>query len=685
MNAPVPSLLDRLKQRKLVQWALAYLAGAWLLLQLLDVLEDPLGLTPAFDRVVLVVAAMGFLATLTLAWFHGEKGRQRLGGVEVLILALVLLAGGATLKLLPQSDGPLDATEDARGDGIPNDLSVAVLPFENRSAVEEDAYFVGGVQDEILTRLARIGAIRVLPRTSVMEFRDRPEDLTEIARQLGVHYILEGGLLRAEGTVRINVHLFDAARSESVWADTYDRELSARNLLDVQSDITETLARTIDAEISPSERTAIQDRPTEDLLAYDLYLLGKGYLYPGSLGQPQGEPAERAAVALDQAIGRDSTFVQAVAWGAIAHLYAGNAPGEHWRQAEHLVERALTLDPELPEVLLANATLNYRMKRDYAATLEILDAVGGLLPEEPWPLIIRAYSLLRSGRTDEAAAAAEYAIESHSRHTATLDNMGHVLLYARRYDRARGVFERMASLESACCALHSSDVLLHGEGDLAAFGALVEAMGSMPWDFGQGLTRVSWYRAFINGDARAAAAVLEGVEGTVLGGALGTTQTADRAPVPLLLGISERWTGDPARASQFFDSALTMVRAERDRAHRVAFRSPDPRVAMLHVLEGWIHAASFRPEQAGASAEEAQRLADQLTPKAPLAAGWTRLGLFYLYAMAGRPDEALGELEAYMELPGWASPRGISLDPRAEAVRDHPRFQALLERYSPPN
>ncbi|MDH3734988.1 MAG: hypothetical protein OEU54_15780, partial [Gemmatimonadota bacterium] len=186
---------ERLRQRKLMQWAIAYLAVGWVLLEAFGFVAERFGWPESLTRGATILLGVGLPITLVLAWFHGERGRQRVRVAEALLLATIGAAGGAILWTY----GPVDPG-DAAGtvallpalDSLA-DRSIAVLPFENRSGLEEDAYFTDGIHDEILTRLLNVTALRVLSRTSVMQYRERPGNLRTIGRELGARFLLEGG------------------------------------------------------------------------------------------------------------------------------------------------------------------------------------------------------------------------------------------------------------------------------------------------------------------------------------------------------------------------------------------------------------------------------------------------------------------------------------------------------------
>ena len=212
-------VLQRLRERKLVQWALAYIAAAFALIQVLDIVGQRFAWPEPVMRFAIVALGVGFFLMLVLAWYHGERGRQRVNGTELLILALLLGIGGlAIFKLAPQPAGkPQASDKTASSSAIPR-KSIAVLPFDSLSEDKDNAYFASGMQDMILTKLAGIGDLKVISRTSTEKYKSHPDNLKDIGRELGVATLLEGSVQKSGKDVLINVQLIDAATDNHLWA-----------------------------------------------------------------------------------------------------------------------------------------------------------------------------------------------------------------------------------------------------------------------------------------------------------------------------------------------------------------------------------------------------------------------------------------------------------------------------------
>ena len=263
---------------------------------------------------------------------------------------------------------PVEAIAQARPK---KNKSIAVLPFTNRSPDANDAYFTDGVHDDLLTQLAKIDAFSVISRTSVLEYRDTEKNLKQIGQELGVANIMEGAVQRSGNRVRINVQLIDAVSDEHLWAEVYDRELTTENLFDIQSEIAQSIADALQATLTDSEIANVSDVPTENVAAYELYLQGKRF----ALGET--EIGYDTAVDLYmEAIKLDPGFK--LAWVGLAYVYVSN----YWTyggdpkdrdKARDAIDRAKAIDPDFPELYMAEGAYYYWGLLDYETALLNLD------------------------------------------------------------------------------------------------------------------------------------------------------------------------------------------------------------------------------------------------------------------------------------------------------------------------
>lgn len=482
----MPTLLQRLKERKLFQWALAYLAGAWLVFQGIEVLAEPWNLSEEVQRTIHVLLGVGFFVTVVLAWYHGEKGRQRASGVELLILAGILIIAGAAVATLGR--GPQGEVAGELPDLAISGVSVAVLPFVNIGGDPENEYFSDGITVDIINHLSKIADLKVISRTSAFQYKGANRSLREIAEELGVASIVEGEVQRSGGQVRINAQLIDADSDLHMWADTYDRELTAENIFEIQSEIAQQIAEALQATITPPASGRMERRPTENLGAYDYYLLGRHYLAQWSL-----EAVEEAIDYFGRAVEADSTYAQGYAGLAYAHAVQGGFSGVHpevaWPQARAAAEKALTLDERLAEAHTALALEAMSHRYDWHAAREGFERALRLNPSSVDALVW--YGLLEGGiwgRFDEAMALLERAGRLDPRSRDVRYNHASLLLWAGRRDEAEEAFENLAALDPDFYGPHDGLAIVYtGQGKYEEAVAVLQAALSLEPDFDVGV------------------------------------------------------------------------------------------------------------------------------------------------------------------------------------------------------
>lgn len=341
------SFLRHLRQRKITQWAVAYLAGAWLFLEVLGFIADHFSWPGFIVQGATITLGMGIGVVLVLAWFHGEKGQQKLTLLEGVLLGILLFA---TMAILFQFSQQQPEQDSAPGTGVSPVQSIAVLPFVNPTGDSEQQYFSDGISEELINALARLPGLHVVARTSSFQFSGAPEDtdLAEIARQLNVATLVEGSVRRAGNNVRVTAKLIDASDGRQMWSQSFDRELT--EIFAIQDEIAQDIATALhvqlvlDGTIEPSvPRAASID-------AYNLYLLGRFHFEKRTIFE-----LEQAQRYFEDAIERDPLFAPAYNGVVDSVLlqsdYAyGKKPVEQCiNKALPLIERSLKLDPLLAE------------------------------------------------------------------------------------------------------------------------------------------------------------------------------------------------------------------------------------------------------------------------------------------------------------------------------------------------
>ena len=374
------SFFRELKRRNVYKVAVAYAVVGWLLVQIAT------QTFPFFDipnwaiRLVILLVVIGFPIALIIAWAFEltpegiartesmPSGPKRRGWIYVAGIAGVLSIGIFLLGRYTVRISSVSSEIGLIGDAPLPVKSIAVLPFENRSEDKANAYFADGIQDEILTRLAKIADLKVISRTSTQRYKSSPENLPEIAKQLGVEHVLEGSVQKAGEQVRVTVQLIRGVTDSHVWAETYDRKLT--DIFAVESEIAETIARSLQAKLTPREQQAVAAKPTENPAAYEAYLRGLA-LWNKLTVLP--EDSEEMVRHFSRAVELDPKF--AVGWSflSVAHSFKYeefDPTPQRAAQAKEALERALVLQPDLGEAHFAEGMYRYKVLRDYEKALE---------------------------------------------------------------------------------------------------------------------------------------------------------------------------------------------------------------------------------------------------------------------------------------------------------------------------
>ena len=418
-RAILPSLFSELKRRNVVRVGTAYVLVAWLIAQAGDLAADNLSFPDWFMPMLLVVLALGFPIALFLAWAFeltpdGVKKTEEVDRdasittstgrrldfviIAALTLAVVLLLGD---RFRTPSTADVAVEQSAALARAPG-KSIAVLPFSNLSSDTSTDSFVAGLHDDLLTQLSKINDLKVISRTSVLGYAGTTRNIKDIADELGVATVMEGGIQRAGDRVRINVQLIDSETDEHIWAETYDRVLTTDNVFDIQSEITRHIATALQAALTPAEEAGLANRPTNSLAAYEAYLESKLLLrLDDGLEDLAGEAIEAGKLAVEL----DPNFTEA--WAQLAHAYLS----QFWylsrdpsdaNAARAAIDRATALQPESTEVGLMLGLYHYWVNLDYSSALTEVDRVLALETGNERAWAIKGWILRRAGRWSEA-------------------------------------------------------------------------------------------------------------------------------------------------------------------------------------------------------------------------------------------------------------------------------------------
>jgi TolB-like protein/Flp pilus assembly protein TadD len=463
-----------LKRRNVYKVAIAYAVVAWLLMQIATQVFPFFEIPNWAVCLVVLLLVIGFPVALILAWAFEltpegikrtedvDAARKHSRGFAWIYIVLIGAALSIGLFFLGRYTASRKQAEPAE---LP-DKSIAVLPFENLSRDPDNAYFADAIQDEILARLSKIADLKVISRTSTQKYKSAPDNLREIARQLGVSNILEGSVQKAADQVRVNVQLINALNDAHLWSDIYDRKLT--DIFVVESDIAKTIADTLQANLTGAEKQRISGRPTSDTAAYELYLKGRSLW-----GKRGGDNLRQAIAFYEQAIARDPNFAPAYAGLAevysVLPYYTATAPGEAFPKAKAAALKALQLDDKLAEAHTALAQVLYR-ESDMAGSIAEFQRAVALNPNYATAhQLYGNHPLAALGRFDEAIAEGKRAIELDPLSPIINSDLGETLYCARRYDEAIAQLRKAVEIDPTFWYAHEVlGVALQLTGDVQA-------------------------------------------------------------------------------------------------------------------------------------------------------------------------------------------------------------------------
>ena len=441
------STWTRLTRRKVVQWGLAYAAAAWALLQVIGFFADAFHWSDAIKQVAAITLVTGLPIAVTLAWYHGDRGHQRVTRTELAILALLLLLGGGLswryqrASETPTGAAPAIASSPA-ADARP---SIAVLPFENRSDQSKDAFFVDGIHDDILTQLTRIGAMKVIARTSVEQFRDTKLSTKEIGEKLGVTRVLEGSVQRAGDRVRVTAQLVDTMSDAHLWAESYDRELTVANIFAIQSEVATSIASALETTLTAAEKARVNIVPTRNLAAWEAFQLGRQ-----RMARRTARTLTDAEHFFQRAVDLDPKFALAYVGLsdslALQTEHAGAPPEATLARADAAVGTALEIDPNLAEAWASSALIrSFRGQYDRADPL--YRRAIALNPNYAAAYQRFSRNAGGLGHRDEALAAAEKAVELDPLSAIVNTDLGRALMSVGRFEEAADRLRRANEID----------------------------------------------------------------------------------------------------------------------------------------------------------------------------------------------------------------------------------------------
>ena len=684
------NFFKEVRRRNVVRVAGVYAVAGWVLVQIATTLEESMNLPAWFDGVVVALLIIGLPIALILAWAfeltpdgvvrtedvpEGQSVTVETGRKldYAIIVGIVVLAIVIVMTRSDQAPMEEDAVAEAAqqesaqnsSDAPPEsilDKSIAVLPFENRSPNADDAFFASGVHDDLLTHLSKISDMHVISRTSVMGYAESNQKIPDIGRELGVATVMEGAVQRAGNRVRINVQLIDVETDNHIWAEIYDRELTADNIFDIQSEITKAIASALNFVLSDSDEAELARRPTQNLAAYDAFVAGKlkSVMY------------ERGAVPLlasienfNEAIANDPEFGEAYALRAYAeiavHWYTPEQ-GDWLAAADESLRMAARFAPDAIETHMARGYYHYWGHLDYVAADAEFELALEKSPNYVLAIGGKAFAARRAGRFEEAITLLEMGARLDPLNTDMHGSLLQSLTALGRFDEARAALARFDATEA--------------ELDLDP------TVVGLSW-VDQGDVERAWLAIEEIGEDHAAVFYLTRLDIALM------TRDAE-----IIRNALEAWPeelGGPGHAPEAYNisRAEVMLALGEAEAAQALFEEIKARVDSSDVPypDGWAVNALYVPVELPGYVGDLDGVRSTIAAFEEIRQpdAWAEVDYLYFYAeallFAGAPEEALDYVDRMVEVRGPYIYLRLSIDPAFDTVRDHPRYLALKADY----
>jgi TolB-like protein/Tfp pilus assembly protein PilF len=689
------NFFGELKRRNVIRMAGLYLVGAWLVVQVAGTVLPMFGTPEWLPRTIVVLLVIGFVPAVIFSWVFEltPEGLKREEGVapgqsitphtgrlmDRMIIAVLVLALGYfafdKFVLTPRREAALVASP------VPNDSksvinakSIAVMPFENRSHDPDNAYFANGIQDEILTRLAKIADLKVISRTSTQQYKSAPENLPEIAKELGVAHILEGSVQKAGDAVRVNVQLIKAADDSHLWADTFDRKLT--DIFSVESEVAKAIADQLRVKLTGQEEQVIDAKPTDNPQAYDAYLRGLAYTLKIGNTQANSLGAQRY---LREAVRLDPKF--ALAWALLSDVdsrgYVTQAlqPTLALREeARQAAETALTLQPNLGEALLAKGNYYYACLKDYDTAVRYFEQARQFLPNSGRIPQSLAYVARRRGQWDVSESYFKEAERLDPRNVYLLSSQAGSYIMLRRFPEALRKLEQILNITPDDMDIIVTKAgIAQAEGDLPRASALLAPLRPAA-DLHHAL-QTQVYQAILE---RRPAEIIPRLKELLArpNPALGFYNGELR----FYLGWAQEVAGDQAAAQESWQQA-------RNELESFLREQPEN----YHLLGDLALTNMGLGDKAAALSLAEKAMAIIPIEKDPMDGPWPMEVFARVAARMGEPDRAITTLEKLLSIPYEGplattviplTPALLQLDPMFDPLRGDPRFQKLCEEKS---
>jgi len=668
----IANFFTELKRRNVYKVAVAYAVVAWLLIQAASILFPTFEAPGWMMKVFVAVVAAGFPIALILAWafeltpeglkrteFAGELPKK--SARSHVWIYVVIIAGAISVSLFFL--GRYTASPGAGARQTESfEKSIVVLPFENLSDDKTNAYFATGIQDEIMTRLAKIADLKVISRTSTQQYQSKPGNLSQIAKQLGVAHVLEGSVQKVGDQVRVNVQLIRADHDSHLWAETYDRKLT--DIFGVESDVAKSIAQALQAKLNGHEEQAFGAKPTSNPEAYDAYLRGLA---------AEGEsirsvyPIQKAISFYKRAVHLDPNF--ALAWSKLSGAHSSLYPSfaDSTEAAKRALETAQRLQPDSPETLLALAQYQYFELHDYDAARTTFLRVGKMLPGSSEIPAALGQIARRQGNWDKAVAYYNQALVLDPRNVELLTEAADNLDDLRRFDDALKLYDRALDIRPNDLDLLASKAAIYqAQGNLAEAGNCLGGVNALTPSYEAAAQKVE--QLIFERKYREAVQLLE------------TRFAQFQFGSELEVGIFQEFLASSRLLAGDFPGAKASAEQARNILEVLCKNQPDNDFPAIFLARAYAIL-----DERDSAYKEAKRVTDLLQNDAVRRPG-AEENVALIEASFGDNARAISILARLLQIPYQSSlyatpltPALLRLDPKWDALRSDPTFQKLCQ------
>jgi len=673
------NIFAELKRRNVYKVAVAYIVAGWALAQGIAQVFPVFDVPDWIVRLIVVLIVVGFPFALIFAWAFEitPEGVKRTAEADAMPRSarpmnrawIYIVVVGAMISV-----GLFFLGRYTAGNRITSSdekKSIAVLPFASLSDDKNDAYFADGVQDQILNNLAKVSDLKVISHTSVRQYKTGAErNMREIGRQLGVAYIMEGSVQRARDRLRINAQLIDARTDTHIWAETYDR--TAADLFAIQSELAQSIVTQLKAKLSPQQKAEIEERPTQDLDAFELYLQAKAIIDSYVNATDVRAALLQALKSLDEAIQRDPNFVSAYCYAArvndLLFFFDLDPTPDRISRADAAVKAALRLRTDSAEAHFARADYLFRCLRDYDRALEELAIARLGLPNSTPFFILSGYITRRRNHFHEAERDFSTAFALDPRNPNAYNLLADTYVLQRRFPEAVHVYDNVlaAGEQTPIVRFRRASCILWRTGDTGPFREILTKYPDM--EFAGGQTPARSWMAILDGNYAEAERVLTA-------SARQDFQDIDFSfyfPKSWYQAMVARAKGDSARATAAFRECREIL------AQRLVVKPEHARtIAVLAQVDAGLG-------QKDLAIREAQHAIDLMPISKDIYDGALVLeGLAQVYVWSGDRDRAIELVQKLLTIPGYINYGRLKLHPLWSPLRGDPRFEKIVNALAP--